>query len=472
MKLTHLNLKWSIITLGLLAGCARFQPHPISPAQSAAALDARTLDNPAFKEFLEKNLRHQFGEWPPKSWDFETLTLAALYYHPSLEVARAQWQGTEGGIVTAAQMPNPTLTAAPGYSANPTGTTPWLPGVSFDLPIETMGKRGYRKARAQHLSESARLNIAVTAWQVRSNLRASLLDFVAARRRESLLQQQVSVQQQIVQSLQERFDAGAVSSSELGLVKIALARSQLDLADARRLSADARVRVADAIGVPVKALAGTELVYELSAGHPAAAELMSAEIRGWALQNRADILGALADYASSQSALQLEIAKQYPDIHIGPGYQFDEGDHKFTLALTAELPILNQNQGLIAEAEAHRVESAARFIAMQAKVIAEIDRAVASYRVTEENLVTLESLAATQKKQSEGVEAQVKAGAADRLDLLNSQIELGATALVELDGQVRVQQAFGALEDAVQRPIEAMASALQQHAQAMKENKK
>lgn len=460
-----------MVSLVLLAGCARFEPHPISPEQSAIALDTRSLDTPAFRQFLEKNLHHQFEMWPPASWDFETLYLAALYYQPSLEIARSQWQAATGGETTAAARPNPVLTATPGRSFNPQGPSPWIPAVSFDLPIETMGKRGYRRAKAQHLAESARLNVAITAWQARSNLRAALIDFISAQKREELLKKQVSVQQEIVQSLQERLEAGEVSSSELGLVRIAFARSQLDFADARRLSADARVRVADAIGVPAKALDGIELVYDLTATHPSASELMSSELRAWALKNRADVLGALADYNATQSALQLEIAKQYPDIHLGPGYQYDEGDNKFTLAISLELPLLNQNQGPIAEAEAHRTETAARFNAVQAKVISDIDRAVAAYRVTQENLVTLGSLAATQKKQSESVEAQVQAGALDRLDLLNSQIELNTSALGQLDGQVRAQQAFGALEDAVQRPLESMAALLKTDSQPKKEKK-
>lgn len=456
----------------LLAGCARFQPQPISPAKSAAALGARSLDDPAFKAFLEKNLQRQFDAWPLKSWDFEKLTLAAIYFHPSLAVARAQWHGAEGGIETAGAHPNPILTATPGYSINPSGPTPWLPAVSFDLPIETMGKRGYRKARAEHLSESSRLNIATTAWQVRSNLRASLIDYIAAKHRVKLLQKQVTVQEDIVKALQERQEEGEVSSSETGLVKIALARSRLDFADARRTSVDACVRVADAIGISAKALDEVELVYEFSTVHPAAEQLMSSELRDWALQNRADILGALEDYAASQSALQLEIARQYPDIHLGPGYQFDEGDHKVTLAVTAELPIFNQNQGPIAEAEAHRLEIAAKFIAVQARVISDIDRAVAVYRVTQENLATLDALTTTQKKQNESVEAQVKAGELDKLDLLNSQIELSANALVQLDGQIKAQQAFAALEDAVQRPIESLHPASELQAQSTKENKK
>ncbi len=470
-----MSFRLIIITLFLLAGCARFQPRPISPAETAAQLESRTLDNAELKAFLEKNLQRKFEVWPLKSWDFETLALAAYYYHPSLAVARAQWQVVIGGEITAAQRPNPTINAVPGYdfTATSIGLNPWIPIVSIDVPIETAGKRGYRKSQARHLSESARLNIATTAWQVRSNLRANLIDFTAARHREELLQKQSAIQERVVRALNQELEAGEVSSSDVALMQIVRARIQLDLADARRQSADARVRVADAIGISVKALDDINLAYDLSARHPIASKLMSSEVRELALRNRTDILGALADYAASQSALQLEIAKQYPDIHLGPGYQFNNGDSQFFLSLTAELPLLSQNQGPIAEAEARRSQLAARFNELQAKVITEIDRAVAAYRVTQDNLATLESFAATQKKQNERVEAQVKVGAADQLALMNSQIELGASELVRLDGQVKAEQAFGALEDAMQRPVDTIQPSLieRQSQQAKKENK-
>jgi len=47
--------------------------------------------------------------------------------------------------------------------------------------------------------------------------------------------------------------------------------------------------------------------------------------RRQALQGRADVLAALSDYAASESALQLEVAKQYPDVHLNTGYEYDQG---------------------------------------------------------------------------------------------------------------------------------------------------
>src|ERR1035441_1066823 len=103
----------AIIALVLVAGCARFHPQPLSPAETAAGLESRSLDNPDLKSFLEKNLNRELGTWPAAKWDFEMLTLAAFYYNPSLDVARAVWAEARAGIVTAGGRPNPSVGFSP-----------------------------------------------------------------------------------------------------------------------------------------------------------------------------------------------------------------------------------------------------------------------------------------------------------------------------------------------------------------------
>jgi len=164
----------------------------------------------------------------------------------------------------------------------------------------------------------------------------------------------------------------------------------------------------------------------------------------------------LAEYAASQSALQLELAKQYPDLHLGTGYQWDQGEHKWSLGLGMDLPVLNRNEGPIAEAKAKRSEAAARFEAVQANALAEIDRALAGYRGAQTNLATLASLVDAQQKQQAAIEAQFKAGTADSLEVLAAQSELSAAQLLQFDAQTRARVAFGQLEDAMQRPFQAL----------------
>jgi cobalt-zinc-cadmium efflux system outer membrane protein len=121
--------------------------------------------------------------------------------------------------------------------------------------------------------------------------------------------------------------------------------------------------------------------------------------------------------------------------------------------VTLELPILDQNQGPIAEAEARRKLSAAKFVELQAQIIGQIDRAAAGLRVAQEQLQTGDKLIAAEQAQQKSAEAQFQSGATDQLDMLNAQLELASTLLVQTDNAAQLQRAFGAMEDAVQSPL-------------------
>ena len=82
-----------LIIFLLLCGCAAFNSRPLQPSKTASDFEARTLDSSGLRKFIGKNLKER-GEknpWPPKKWDLNTLSLAALYYHPEMDVARARW---------------------------------------------------------------------------------------------------------------------------------------------------------------------------------------------------------------------------------------------------------------------------------------------------------------------------------------------------------------------------------------------
>ncbi|HEY5042264.1 MAG TPA: TolC family protein [Verrucomicrobiae bacterium] len=451
-----------ILGIALLAGCTHFQPQPLSPEKTAAQLESRRLDDAGLKKFLEQNLGHELNNWPETNWDLPELTLVAFYFHPGLEVARDQWLVAQAGLKTAGARPNPSVTVTPGYDSQiPGNYSPWLVPVTFDLPIETAGKRGKRIAEAEKIAESARWNFASAAWQIRSGVRASLLDFKIAGQRAELLQQEFAAQTNIVKRLQQRFDAGEISRPELTTAQIALNKTQMDLSNAKSQQSDARSRLAEALGLSAAALDGEQLDFDFSA--PDANPLTSADARLVALRSRADILAALADYAAAEDDLRLEIARQYPDLHLGPGYAWNSGnagDNEWSLGLTLELPILDQNQGPIAEAEARRKLAAAKFVELQSQVIGEIDRAVAGWCVAEEQLKAGDEMLAAEQQQQKSAQAQLEAGAADQLDSLNAQLGLSNAQLAQLDNEAKLQTAFGALEDALQRPADSIAAVI------------
>jgi len=439
--------------LVFIAGCATYYPEPILPENTAAAFDARSLADAGLRAFLETNQVAVPG--PDGSWNLKQLTLVAFYYQPALAEARAQLLAAQAAKITAGERPNPSVSVTPGYDSQiPGNYSPWLVPLTFDVPVETAGKRGKRIAEAEHLAEAARWNLVGTVWQVRSRIRVALLDFYTARETESLLAQQELAQSNVVRLLEGQLAAGAVSSYEVAQARTALATTRLARQDAVGKWRQARVELAHSLGVPTRALAGVRFSFATLTRFPR--DLARAEVRRQALLNRADVRGALAEYAASQSALQLEIANQYPDLHLGPGYAWNNGnagDNQWELGLTVTLPVLNHNQGPVAEAEAKRTQAAAHFLTVQADAVAGIDSALAGYRAALQQVATANDLLDNSRKQLDSIRAREQAAELDPLAVANAEVEFAAGAQNRLNALVQAQQSLGKLEDAVQSPL-------------------
>jgi cobalt-zinc-cadmium efflux system outer membrane protein len=451
VKKAHVGLVFLSLLLAISAGCVRYAPRPVIAAAVLDDFEARRLDSPEFVDFLKKSADR---DWPPEAWDLTALTLAALYYHPDLDVARAQWATAQAGRITAGERPNPTAGVLLGYNVTSPASevTPWIPEAALEIPIETAGKRGYRIAQAKNLSEAARLNILSAAWGVRSRLRQAYLDLYAARETEALLKRLQEAQAENVRILEAQFAIGEASPSDVTQARLALASSRLAALDAAQQSIQARLKLADAVGLPAAALDGVALSFD-SLLRPAA-EMPADEIRRKALVSRADILAALAEYAAEDSALRLEIAKQYPDLNLGPNYQLDQTDAKWTLGLSLVLPLLSRNKGPIAEAEARRAEAAARFQALQAKVLGEIESAAAAARLAGEKAKAADDLWRNLQKSEASAAARYGLGEISKLELIGLRIELAAGELARLEARIKARRAAGELEDAVQSPLD------------------
>jgi len=436
-----------IFIIALLAGCAHFQPQPLSAEKTAADFDARSLTNEDLHSFLETN--RMVAEWPVPRWDLNELTFVAFYYQPSLAEARAQLASVRAAEITAGERPNPSVSLTPTYDT--TTSPPWIPGVSFDVPIETAGKRSKRVAQAVFASEAAKWDFVSTEWQVRGKVRAALLNLRTARDNEALLTRAELAQSNVVRLLQGQLNAGGVSGFEVTQARVAAENAQLSRQDAIAQLRQGRVQLAGALGLPGHAL--EEIEFDFGALEKLPQDLTAPEIRREAVLHRADIRSALASYAASQSALQLEIAKQYPDVHLSPGYELDQTDNKWTLGLTVDLPVLNQNQGAIAEAKAKRAQAAAHFLAVQANAISEIDSALAGYDAALQKTAIAKNLLDDLQKQLDSVRAQARLGEADALALANAEVSYYTGAQNQLDAVAKAQQALGELEDAVQNPL-------------------
>ena len=434
-----------------LSGCAarRYQPVPIVPTETASRLRMRNLADPGLHAFLEKSVGHAITLWPPKTWDSATLYLAAFYFSPALDAARARVEGSQAAIVTAGARPNPSLGITPGIPS------PYLFNLDLSVPIETAGKRGHRIQVARSLDEAARFDLADSAWNVRGGVRLALLNYLLASRSVDLLRSEEQIRADQVHILEQRFAVGEIPRPEVDLARIELSKAHLTINAVEGQLAEAKAALAASIGIPVAGLEGLDFSWTDLDSPPSAASLSRAEIQRDAILNRVDVRRSLAQYAATEADLQLEIAKQYPDLQIGPGYTYEERNSFFVIGLATTLPLFNQNQGPIAEAEARRKEAGASFLEKQAQVIAGSERALALYTAALKELVEADqSLRKLQDAQLGMMQRAVNLGEQDRLSLIGLRIESSVVARTRLEALGRAQTALGELEDAVQRPLD------------------
>ena len=215
------SLKIAILlcTLSGLAGCAfqKYRAKPLSPPQTSAALEARTLSDPGLRQFLAAGSRPS-SSWHLAEWDLPSLTLAAFYYNPALQIARARVAQAEAAIVTARARPNPNLSGDAGGETAP--ESPWIAGFVGSLPLETAGKRGHRITAAQRAADVARWDLAVSAWKVRAQVRSTLLEYMAAGRNLNLLQAEERLRAEQLQLLEHRLAVGMIPRPEVDTVRM------------------------------------------------------------------------------------------------------------------------------------------------------------------------------------------------------------------------------------------------------------
>lgn len=468
MTLTHtvtkitgskiLNKRHLIVCLSTLFVACGFQQYvakPIDAANIVQKIEAKNPDSEEFHQFLISNGynadRPPTEQWPIQQWDINELSYCALFFHPSLDVARAQWRLAETKQLAAAENPIPSANANFAHSNNANNDiSPYALSFSIGIPIETADKRGIRIENARHLSQAAKLEIAQLAWQLRSQVAQSLYEYQFNQQQIKLLLTEQAKRQAIVAIYQKRTSLGEASNVELSTAKLQLQTTTNDLTAKQKNKLVLLSKLANNIGLPlnkveVLPLKGSAEIQPFTAP--------PTDSQASALLNRLDIRIALERYAAAEAKLKLEIAKQYPDMTISPGYAYEFGSQVWSLGLSGLLTLLNKNKLAIAEATQLREVEAAQFEALQNSVISEVH--IASAKLTEANQA-LENQKALYKQQQQNfqrMERRLNAGEIDRLELSYAQLEQIAAEKNVLLAVFQLQSAINAIEDALQQPF-------------------
>ncbi|HLY58368.1 MAG TPA: TolC family protein [Stellaceae bacterium] len=439
----------AIVTTVGLAACTSYQPLPVEPVRNAEALDARSLDDPRLVEFIDRLAPPVAAEIRERRWSRTALTLAALYYHPDLEIARAKQAEAEAGGMTAREYPNPTVTVSPTKHTSPVDP-PWTVGLATDLLLELPGKREAREDQADRLVEAARADLETATWQVRGGVSSAFTEVWTARARFDVLAHRHALEAQAAALVSRRRDEGAASEGDAGRAQAALADAAVAEEGATEAKAEANAALAKAVGVPIRAVEGVNLVFD-TPGADAARDVKA--LRQAALVGRSDIKAAFAEYQAADAALRLQIARQYPDVRLGPSYTYQDADNEYPISLTVELPIFNQNQAQIAEADARRRAAAGRLLALQAQALNEVDAAIGRDKAAQEALDAADAARSDAQHRLAGVQHSFDAGQIGRPALVEAQLLAAQADLAQVDAEGERRREADALEAALQPPL-------------------
>lgn len=348
-------------------------------------------------------------------------------------------------------MAEPVFSLSPTYNTTTVSPSPWIVGPFISTLIQTAGKRPALAARARAQTAAARKGLAVTAWQVRGQVRTALLDLWSARRRLALSRRNQHFARDDEKLLAQRYQAGMISAPTLTNAQLAENQAALTLAADVRADRLALAGLAVALGVPEKAVENLAIDFS-GFDHVMAPGNLSA-LRRAALTRRPDLAQAGERYAAAQAALRLAVANQYPDLNIGPGYEYDQGDNKFKVGVSLPLPVFNQNQGPIAAARAARRLAAEQFEQVQTTILGQIDTAVTDWRASRVEEGQAQRLLGLAGAALDRQRAAFKAGQIGRLRLVGAQLARVQTEFGLLSAAVHERTALGRLEDALYHPF-------------------
>jgi outer membrane protein TolC len=436
----------AIIFCLAFSACQSYTPKPLNPAVSIQSFLSRTLDTPALRE----ELRRAGLDPRPDHWDLPSLTIAALHFNPELETARAKLPPLRAAVETAGEVSNPSISWTPQFSSNPAMVPPWALGLTFDIPIETANKRELRIQAAQANLRPTELALLQAAWDVRMKVRDALLNCKQARDIEEVL----NSEKKLLDARRSLFALYAARGQASALVILEAKRKEQsnrqELEDVHFRRIQCLNALAAAIGIAPNAVGALSLSFTAFEKLPSFTTQQTADLQDRALQTRSDILTAIAEYQVREASLKLEVAKQYPDIRISPGYTYDQGEHKWELGWGVILPLFSQNRGPIHEAEAKRAEAAAAFSTLQGRVISEVQSQFNEYQA----LVTAVDIAkqnlAVQKQYMDRLGKQLTVGELAKPLLLAAKLDVIAARKTLVSSYSQAQSKLGALEDTLQ----------------------
>ncbi|HIF40780.1 MAG TPA: hypothetical protein EYQ74_06760 [Planctomycetes bacterium] len=339
--------------LATLTSCASYEPRPLdSQAHVQNWLDRQVQAEPlqARLQRLDSDLQDDAVQFDARDGlQLSEAQWVALAFNPELRLARLRLTQATAAAQKSAGWPDPQFTLSALELSEETPNA-WVitQGLEFSLPLT--GRAGAYKDLKQAQQQVASLAVREAEWDVLHGLALAWVQWSASRLRIEQTEQHLATLAPLIEATAQLAQSGELLSTESSLIALDYAMQESQLEGLRGQAAERKQQLLALMGLPPSH--GVRLVPSLTAdgGRKPAAQTPEA-----ALANRNPSLARLREeYQAREHALRMEVAKQWPDLGLGPAFESDEGRAKVGLIGGLTLPLWDANGEGIATARVER----------------------------------------------------------------------------------------------------------------------
>lgn len=299
--------------------------------------------------------------------------------HAGIAAAAARVESREGLLYQARLRPNPAInfqTENWRFYGDPSlDIGDELDAFAFmEFPLERGEKRNRRVELSQLEVGLADLERVQLSWEIRQAVRKAFHRAVGSESRVGLAADNLVVANRWVEYHRRRLEEGALAEVDLLRVEIESVRLGLEVDQARRVAADARLELQSAMGV--EELDASRRLVPPPQSRASQGGMGWVELRRTAMEQAFDVRRAQADLALARARLAYEIARSAPDWSLVAGYKRTGGYHTLLGGVSVPLRLFDGNQGNVManRSEVSRAEHA--LVQVQRQVLLDVRRQV------------------------------------------------------------------------------------------------
>ncbi|WP_328703596.1 TolC family protein [Schauerella aestuarii] len=330
---------------------------------------------------------------PPGELTLEAALELVLSTNHSLSAARNLAASSAGAVTQAGVLPNPTV----GFEVEDTNrkATRTTTG-SLSMPIELGGKRRARMATAELGGRMALSDLEVTRADIKSQTIAAFFDVLIAQEQVALAKSALDLSQSATRVANRRVQAGKVAPLEESRAQVEQANAELELNESEVGLTLARRTLSALWGNPRPAFSAARGDLNALPSRPALDDLISA------LERSPQLESARLAVEKSQSQIQLERSKRYPDLTVSVGVMRDQelGRNQPTVGVSIPLPLFDRNQGNLYEASMLAYKSQDDYRGMRLQLETELQAAASQFDLSRDAAQKLNTLILPTARQS------------------------------------------------------------------------